>query len=144
MPPRTPVPPARSTPQLRHHDQRGASRAPPRDLRAEPLYSREREGGTPLPPALVASQPQGLALNFSVSPTAVFGIGQTSGVLFLQPGASLSFITQSIFALTVTAVSSAGTQASASVAVLVTQVRTPGQQLCDVCLHPHLLHGTGE
>lgn len=39
--------------------------------------------GTLLLPALVASQPQGLSLNFSVSPATVFGI-LSSGVLYLQ------------------------------------------------------------
>ena len=46
-------------------------------------------GGTFLPPALVASQPQGLPFNFSVSPTTVFGIQQTTGLLFLQVCSSI-------------------------------------------------------
>lgn len=84
-------------------------------------------GGFLLAPALIASQPQGLALNFSVSPTSFFGIDQASGTLFLQAGVALSYITQSIYPLTVTAVSSAGTQASATVVVHVTQVRAQVQ-----------------
>ena len=39
---------------------------------------------TALPPALIASQPQGLSLNYSVTPATVFGIGQKTGLLFLQ------------------------------------------------------------
>ena len=127
-------------------------------------------GGALIPPALVASQPQGLALNYSVAPTTVFGIQVTTGVLFvqvrgwdrqgeetraralllvwakvlvcpsmhrldscpthllpplLQPGATLDYVAQNLYTLTVTALSSAGTQASAPVSVLVTQVNKP-------------------
>lgn len=41
----------------------------------------------------------------------------------LQNGAALSFVTQNVYSLTVTAISSAGTQDSTMVLVLVSQVR---------------------
>lgn len=81
--------------------------------------------GTTLSPAVFASHPQGLAVNFSVIPATVFGISASTGVLFLQSGQSLVFATQSTYSLTVLAVSSAGTQASAPLSVIVTQINKP-------------------
>jgi len=78
-----------------------------------------------LSPAIFASQPQALALNFSVIPSTDFGIGATTGVLFLQPGRSLVFANQSTYTLTCIVLSSAGTQASAPITVFVTQVIKP-------------------
>jgi hypothetical protein len=78
-----------------------------------------------LSPALFATQPQGLKLNYSVSPSTVFGIGETTGVLFLQAGQSLVYATQSTYSLTAIVISSAGTQASAPLTILVTQINKP-------------------
>jgi len=76
-------------------------------------------------PAIFASQPQGLALNFTVFPTTTFGIGATTGVLFVQPSVSLSYALQPEITLSVTVVSSAGTIATAPLTVFVTQVNKP-------------------
>ena len=82
-------------------------------------------GGSFLTPALIATQPQGLAMNFSVAPTTVFGIQPSTGVLYLQSFATLNFKATSFYALTVAVTTSAGTSASAPVGVLVSEVIKP-------------------
>jgi hypothetical protein len=82
-------------------------------------------GGSVLSPAIVATQPQSLALNFSVTPNTTFGIQSSTGLLFLQPTAVLNFLATNVYSLTVIAVSSAGTQASALITVFITQVNRP-------------------
>lgn len=81
--------------------------------------------GTLLTPGLIASQPQGLTFNFSVAPSTVFGIVPTTGVLYLQNLVTLNFKTTNFYALTVAVTTSAGTSASTSVGVLVTEVIKP-------------------
>jgi hypothetical protein len=82
-------------------------------------------GGTLIQPPLSASQPQSLPFNFSVSPSAIFGIQPTTGVLFLQPGASLVYRIQSTYLVTVSAATASGAIASAPLTLLVTEVNKP-------------------
>lgn len=58
--------------------------------------------GSTFTPGLVASSLSNLALTYSVSPSTVFGINSTSGVLFLQAGQQLVYKTQSTYALQLT------------------------------------------
>jgi hypothetical protein len=82
-------------------------------------------GGSLIFPAISASQPQSLAYNFTVSPTSVFGIQPTTGLLFLQPAATLAFRIQNMYYLTVSAATASGAIASAPLTVFVTEVNKP-------------------
>jgi len=64
--------------------------------------------GTTFPPGLVASSLSNLALTYSISPSTVFGINSSTGVLFLQSGQQLVYTTQSTYALQLTVQDSGG------------------------------------